>query len=136
MSKTREIAPQRRRDRRYALQLDLQWKLVRRRRVLQTGTGRTLDLSSSGMLLDVGQNLPAGLNLELAVSWPVLHQNASPLLLCVFGRIVRSHGCVAAIQMLQHELRPAGGPSNCVQSGDNSGINGFGGPGGSPEGMI
>jgi hypothetical protein len=108
MSKTLGMAPQRRRDRRYALQLDLRWKLVRRRRVLETGTGYTLDLSSSGILLDVGRHLPAGLNLELSVSWPVLHQNVSPLHLSVLGRIVRTDGHLAAIQMVQHELRTAG----------------------------
>lgn len=108
MSKTPGIEGQRRRDRRYALQLELKWKLVRRRRVLETGYGFTLDLSSSGILLDVGRHLPAGHNLEVSVTWPVLHQNVSPLQLCVSGRIVRSDGRLAAIQMVQHEFRTAG----------------------------
>jgi hypothetical protein len=108
MPKTPGIEGQRRRDRRYALQMELKWKLVRRRRVLETGTGYTLDLSSSGILLDVGRHLPTGLNLELSVAWPVLHQNVSPLQLCVSGRIVRSDGRLAAVQMIQHEFRTAG----------------------------
>ncbi|HMC58247.1 MAG TPA: hypothetical protein VKJ01_03550, partial [Candidatus Solibacter sp.] len=90
------------------LQLDLRWKLVRRRRVIDTGTGFTLDLSSSGILLEAGRYLPPGLNLELLVSWPVLHRNVSPLQLFVSGRIVRSEGSLAAIQMVQHEFRTAG----------------------------
>src|SRR6266851_1169849 len=105
MSKTLGIAGQRRRDRRYAIQLELRWKLVRRRRVIESGTGYTLDLSSSGILLDAGRHLPAGVNLELSISWPVLHQNISPLHLSVFGRIVRSDGGLTAIQMAQHEFR-------------------------------
>jgi hypothetical protein len=108
MSKMPGIDSQRRRDRRYALHLELNWRLVRRRRILESGTGYTLDLSSSGILLDAGRHLPAGLNLELSVSWPVLHQNVAPLELSVSGRIVRSDGRVAAIQMIQHEFRTAG----------------------------
>jgi hypothetical protein len=107
MSKTPEIAGQRRRDRRYAVHLEVRWKLVRRRRVLETGTGFTLDLSSGGILLDAGRRLPEGFNLELSVAWPV-HQNASPLQLSVSGRIVRSDGRLAAIQIVQHEFRTAG----------------------------
>lgn len=102
------IAGERRGDRRYALQLDLKWKLVRRRRVLETGTGNTLDLSSSGILLDAGRPLPAGLNLELSVAWPVLLHNVAPLKLVVSGRIVRTEGRLCAIQMAQHEFRTAG----------------------------
>jgi hypothetical protein len=108
MAKTPGMAGHRHRDRRYALQLDLRWKLVRRRRVLDTGTGCTLDLSSSGILLDAGRYLPPGLNLELLVSWPVLHRNVSPLQLFVSGRIVQSDGNLAAIQMVQHEFRIVG----------------------------
>ena len=102
------ISGERRGDRRYALQLELKWKLVRRRRVLDTGTGHTLDLSSSGILLNAGRHLPQGLNLELSVSWPVLLHNVAPLQLSVSGRIVRSEGPLAAIHMVQHEFRTAG----------------------------
>jgi len=102
------ISGERRGDRRYALQLELRWKLIRRRRVLDTGTGHTLDLSSSGILLNAGRHLPEGLNLELSVSWPVLLHNVAPLQLTVSGRIVRSEGSLAAIQMVQHEFRTAG----------------------------
>jgi len=77
-------------------------------RIFDTGTGFTLDLSSSGILLEAGRYLPPGLNLELLVSWPVLHRNVSPLQLFVSGRIVRSEGSLAAIQMVQHEFRTAG----------------------------
>lgn len=102
------IAGERRGDRRYALQLELKWKLVRRRRVLEAGSGNTLDLSSSGLLLDAGRHLPAGLNLELSISWPVLLHNVAPLKLCVSGRIVRTNGQLVAVQMVQHEFRTAG----------------------------
>ena len=54
------IAGDRRSDRRYDITLELRWKLIRRRRVLDTGTGTTLDLSSGGILFESERQLPAG----------------------------------------------------------------------------
>jgi hypothetical protein len=102
------IAGDRRKDRRYGLHLDLKWKLIRRRRVLDTGTGSTLDLSSGGLLFDAGRHLPEGLNVEVAITWPVLLHNVAPLQLVIAGRIVRSTGRQAAVRSTQHEFRTAG----------------------------
>ena len=102
------ISGDRRRDRRYQLQLDLKWKLIRRRRVLDTGTGHTVDLSSGGVLFDAGRSLPEGLNMELAVSWPVLLHNIAPMQLVVYGRIKRCSGRLIALQTIQHEFRTTG----------------------------
>src|SRR5690348_4094691 len=86
------IAGDRRQDRRYQLHLEVKWKLIRRRRVLDTGTGQTLDVSSGGMLFDAGRHLPEGLNVELSISWPVLLHNVAPMQLVASGKIVRSNG--------------------------------------------
>jgi hypothetical protein len=104
------IRSDRRDDRRYRLELDVKWKLVRRRKVLEAGSGRTLDLSSSGLLFDGGRPLPVGLNVEVSIAWPALLHNIAPMQLIVSGRIVRSDGSRTAVQMVQHEFRTAGGP--------------------------
>jgi hypothetical protein len=143
-SEPQEIAGERRADRRYGILLDLKWKLVRRRRVLETGVGRTVDLSSSGILFNAGRHLPEGLNVELSIAWPVLLHNVAPLQLAVAGRIVRCEGGVIAVHMVQHEFRTAstpaepraglsaaGRPSSSLLPpfGTNNGmINGFGKP--------
>lgn len=101
------IAGDRRSDRRYEITLDLRWKVIRRRRVLDAGTGTTLDLSSGGILFETDRPLPAGLNVELSISWPVLLHNIAPLQLVVVGRIVRAAGRKTAIRMTQHEFRTA-----------------------------
>ena len=106
------IAGDRRRDRRYLILLDLRWKLIRRKRVLDTGTGNTLDLSSGGILFESGRHLPEGLNVELAISWPALLHNVAPMQLIVHGRIVRSVGGQIAIRMSQYEFRTMGLPAN------------------------
>jgi len=102
-----KIAGDRRSDRRYDISLDLRWKVIRRRRVLDTGTGITLDLSSGGILFETDRQLPTGLNVELSIAWPVLLHNVAPLQLVVTGRIVRASGRRTAIRMMQHEFRTA-----------------------------
>lgn len=102
------IAGERRQDRRYEIRLDLRWKLVRRRRVLETGTGHTIDLSSGGIHFETDRPLPAGLNVELSISWPAMLHNVAPLQLVVAGKIVRGSGHRIAIQKSQHEFRTVG----------------------------
>jgi hypothetical protein len=102
------IAGDRRSDRRYPLELELRYKLLRRRRVLETGSGRTLDISSGGIRFEADRPLPAGLSVELSVTWPVLLRNVAPLQLVVSGRIVRSESNQVSIRMVQHEFRTQG----------------------------
>ena len=105
------IAGDRRLDRRYPLQLELKWKLIRRRRVLDSGKGQTIDLSSGGILFDPGRHLPEGLNIELAISWPVLLRDVAPMQLVATGKIVRATARHTAIQTVQHEFRTIGIPN-------------------------
>ncbi len=106
------IGGERRADRRYSLYLDLRWRLIRRRKVLETGIGRTIDLSSGGILFDAGRHLPAGLNIELSITWPALLHNVAPMQLTVNGRIVRAVGERIALRIAQHEFRTSGAPIN------------------------
>jgi hypothetical protein len=102
------IAGERRHDRRYEIQLDLRWRLIRRRRVLEAGIGHTIDLSSGGIHFETDRPLPAGLNVELSIAWPAMLHNMAPLQLVVSGKIVRSSGRRTAIQKYAHEFRTVG----------------------------
>src|ERR1035438_3110345 len=108
---TQGLNGERREDRRYDIQLELRWKLIRRRRVIDTGTCRTVDLSSGGIMFETGRDLPEGLNVELSIQWPVRLHNVAPLQLIVSGRIVRTGGGWAAIRTVQHEFRTIGVPN-------------------------
>ncbi len=105
------INGERRNDRRYDMKLELRWKLVRRRRVIDNGTGFTFDLSRGGVRFHAGRDLPIGLNVDLSVAWPVRLHNIAPMQLAIQGRIVRSHNGWAAIRMVQHEFRTTGVPA-------------------------
>lgn len=106
--KDQGIAGDRRSDRRYELPLDLRWKLIRRRKVLNSGEGQTVDLSSGGILFDSRRPLPVGLDVELSITWPILLNNHAPMQLVVYGRIVRCTGNTVAIRRVQHEFRTMG----------------------------
>jgi len=106
------IAGDRRRDRRYSLQLDVRWKLIRRKRVLDTGTGRTIDVSSGGLYLETERPLHPGLNVELSIAWPVMLHDVAPLQLVVFGKVLRVNGNRCAVRMNQHEFRTAAIPND------------------------
>jgi hypothetical protein len=116
-SKTTErIAGDRRSDKRYSMMLDLRWKLIHRRRVVDSGEGRTLDVSGGGVRFESGRPLPEGLNVELAISWPMLLRGIAPMQLVVQGRILRSHGGQIAIRMIQHEFRTVGVPAKVLSA--------------------
>jgi hypothetical protein len=104
------IGGERRDDRRYDMRLDLRWKLVRRRRVIDQGVGFTYDLSRGGIRFQAGRELPVGLNVELSVSWPVRLHNVAPMQLAVHGKVVRSSNGWVAIRTVQQEFRTLGVP--------------------------
>lgn len=103
-----QIAGERRSDRRYEINLELRWKVLRRKKILDSGLGHTVDLSSGGILFETGRRLPVGLKVQLSIAWPVLLHKSSPLQLTVAGRIVRSDNQRAAIEIIQHEFRTVG----------------------------
>ena len=113
-----EISGNRRDDRRYALRLAVKWKLIRRRRVLDSGIGQTIDLSSGGILFHAGREMPEGLNVELSITWPVMLHQVAPLQLVAAGRIVRATAADVAIVMTTHEFRTAGATAD--QRGDEA----------------
>jgi hypothetical protein len=95
-------------DRRYGIVLELRWKLLRRKRTVDSGHGHTVDLSSGGILFETGRQLPVARNVELSIVWPVLLHDSLPLQLVVAGRVLRSDSHRTAILIGQHEFRTVG----------------------------
>jgi len=95
---------------RYPISLELQYKLFRGGRVQQTGTGRTVNISSGGVLFETEDLLPPRGTVEVAMQWPFLLQGVCGLKLVMRGRIVRSggHRRVTALRAEFHEFRTAG----------------------------
>jgi PilZ domain len=53
------------------------------------GVGQTVNMSSSGMMLACGNNVPEGARLKIFIEWPSLLNGTTPLQLITLGRVVR-----------------------------------------------
>lgn len=105
-----EDKPDQRSRERYPISLELQYKLLRGGRVKQVGTGRTLNISSGGVLIETEDQLPSRGMVEIAMQWPFLLQGVCGLKLVMRGHIVRSveNPRTTAIRAEFREFRTAG----------------------------
>ena len=76
--------------------------------VVQAGTGKTLNISSRGVLFTTQSGLPEGKRVELAISWPAQLNNAVPLKFVAVGVLVRAETTQAAITIEKHEFKTRG----------------------------
>jgi hypothetical protein len=56
----------------FSLALEVRYAVSGRRAPVQTGSGRTIDLSSSGLSFTAGRPLVSGQKLDVSIDWPVL----------------------------------------------------------------
>lgn len=103
-----ESHPDRRTKRRYPIHLEVHYKLLKHRRVERLGAGRTLNISSGGVLFEADSQLPTSGPIEVALNWPFLLHGSCNLKLVMRGRIVRTSERVIAIRAEFHEFRTAG----------------------------
>jgi hypothetical protein len=102
------IPGDRRANRRYAVALKLRYTVIRGKRVLDTGNGITIDMSSGGISFTCDRVLQRGAVAELHIEWPFLLQNAHRLKLVIAGRIVRSGAREAVVRSSRHEFHVTG----------------------------
>jgi hypothetical protein len=99
-------------SRRYPITLEIEYKLLRKGRVERLGLGKTLNVSSGGVLFETNEALPAGSSIELLMQWPFLLEGVCPLKLVIHGSIVRSDSKRIAVRTKHHEFRTAGARSS------------------------
>ena|ERR1700674_2252063 len=95
-------AAERRARLRYAVELDLRYKLTWRQQVLHEGSGKTCDFSRSGIFFRADQALPKGLPVELSIDWPMLLDGVCPLQLRISARVLRSSKAGTAVKIMRH----------------------------------
>ena len=94
----------RRAYRRYALALDLEYKITRGKRVLAAGNGRTCDMSKRGIAFTCEGVPIGGISAELSIDWPITLDTRT-LKLVVAGRILRADGARLVLIITRHEFR-------------------------------
>ena len=76
--------------------------------IAETGTGKTTNMSSSGVWFSTPNLLATGMPVELSMNWPVLLNDRCPMKLMIYGCMVRSDETGAAIAIERYEFRTQG----------------------------
>ena len=100
-----DVGSERRGTARFPLDLEVRYTGSGGQGLLVTGSGRTTDLSSSGLAFISDNPLPHGLRLDLSIDWPVLLDGAIQLQLTISGVVVRTSGSVTALRIQRHEFK-------------------------------
>lgn len=90
---------------RFPIERELRYKVLNKRAPEEAGSGKTINISSSGILFAADRILRPGRRVELAVSWPAKLNEKCALKLVARGKIVRFEDGKAAIEIQQYEFR-------------------------------
>lgn len=89
----------------YPIRVEVEYQLMKDDLVLKRGTGYTKNMSRTSVWLHSDQVLPAGMPVQLALSWPVLLENKTPLKLVILGRTTRAEGDCTLVHIVSYEFR-------------------------------
>lgn len=96
---------ERRQSDRFPIEREVRYRVLSKRSAEESGDGRTINISSSGVLFTSEHILLPGRRMELSISWPAQLDNKCPLKLVARGRVVRFEQGRAAIEIQQYEFR-------------------------------
>jgi hypothetical protein len=96
---------ERRRSSRFPIEREVRYKTLSQRAEVVQGIGKTLNISSSGVLFTSDHELPVGTRLEVAISWPAQLNEKCLLNLVARGRVTRQESGQLALQIQQYEFR-------------------------------
>ncbi|MBZ5618011.1 MAG: PilZ domain-containing protein [Acidobacteriia bacterium] len=93
---------------RFPLREEVTYKVLNTKAVKISGTGKTLNIGSGGILFTTEERLPIGRTVELSVSWPARLGGTCPLKFVAVGRVVRSDPDKAAVRIQSYEFKTRG----------------------------
>ena len=100
---------------RFPIEREVRYKVLSRKDNA-VGHGRTVNMSSNGVLFTTDEFLVPGKRLELSISWPAQLNSTVSLRLVARGRVVRCEQGMAAIEIQQYEFRTQGQAGQTPQS--------------------
>jgi hypothetical protein len=92
---------------RFPIERELRFRMLSKRNEI-VGSGRTINMSSKGLLFHTDKPLVSGKRLEMAISWPAQLDNRCALKLIARGKIVRAEPGLIAVSIEQYEFRTLG----------------------------
>jgi hypothetical protein len=99
---------ERRLKRRFQIEQDVRYKMLYGQRIAEMGSGRTANISSSGVWFTTENMLTIGMPVEISMNWPVLLNETCPMKLMIYGCVVRSNEKGAAVAIERYEFRTQG----------------------------
>ena len=90
---------------RVPIETGVRYKLRDAARLGQTGHGKTVNISSSGISFTTESYLPLGERAELSVDWPVQLNELCGLKLVAIGKVVRASRESAVIRIDKYDFR-------------------------------
>ena len=87
------------------MEREIRYRVLEQDQIIASGTGKTFNLSSSGVAFAAERDVPIGGFIELSIAWPALLENRCPLQLIGFGRVLRSADGRIAATIEQYEFR-------------------------------
>jgi hypothetical protein len=108
VSSQQTVPADRRHSDRFPVEREVRYRVLNKRSGEEMGEGKTINISSSGVLFTSEHVLLPGRRLELSISWPAQLDNKCALKLVARGRVVRFAAGRAAIEIQQYEFRTQG----------------------------
>jgi hypothetical protein len=102
-SKAEYRVDERRCSNRFPLDVDVSYKLIRNREIT-SGSGKTVNIGSGGVLFTTEQRLPVGTKVEVAVNWPVLLDGNCRLKFVASGPVLRSDHRGAVVRIDRYDF--------------------------------
>jgi hypothetical protein len=91
------------------IEREVRYKVLgEKKSIKQVGLGKTVNMSSGGVLFTTETPLPEGERAEVAVSWPAQLNDVLPIKLVAMGRLVRTAENQAAISVERYEFKTRG----------------------------
>jgi len=101
-------ASDRRGSDRFPIEREVRYKVLSKRSADEAGAGKTVNMSSSGVLFTSDHLLIPGKRIEVSISWPAQLNNTTNLKLVARGRVIRCENGKAALEIQQYEFRTQG----------------------------
>jgi hypothetical protein len=112
-----EAMTDRRETTRFPVREDVKYTVVHSRSLKTSGSGKSLNFGSGGILFTTEERLPVGRTVELSVAWPALLGGTCPLQFVATGRVVRAESNRAAVKIDRYEFRTRGVAASASASG-------------------
>jgi hypothetical protein len=90
---------------RFPIEREIRFKILSRKESEEGGLGKTINMSSNGVLFSADRLVVPGKRMEVAISWPAQLNAKVALKLVARGRVVRCQDGNVAIEIQQHEFR-------------------------------